>query len=365
MRFAFTVHRRKIRVEGFGLHRLITECIAKGIVLQNIRFISDIEAVMSISAEDYPRLKKLAKSKYRITVSSEEGWLPFIHGLKMRKAALLGLSLFLIIIYYQSLFVSEIRIYGYEHFTEEEVRTALSDIGFEVGSRKLSTKDEANEVKLHLFRELPGISWVGITYKGTLAEVTIVEGEENPKKETVDAPCDIVADREGYIVEVIPREGIRAVEDGEYVVPGDVIISGAVPYKSTNYAKGDQGELTRYVHASGTVKVHIPYYVEFSILPNVVDSLSGNDIVSAAVYDGESEYDFVKRVSDRKIRQFMKENVGSKAQITNKDLNFNVKENIIEVRVLIETLQEIGIEREIEIQTEINQETFDGSEQSI
>jgi len=148
-------------------------------------------------------------------------------------------------------------------------------------------------------------------------------------------------------------------------VPGDVIISGAVPYKSTNYAKGDQGELTRYVHASGTLKVHIPYYVEFSILPNVVDSLSGNDIVSAAVYDGESEYDFVKRVSDRKIRQFMKENVGSKAQITNKDLNFNVKENIIEVRVLIETLQEIGIEREIEIQTEINQETFDGSEQSI
>lgn len=59
MRFAFTVHRRRIRAEGFGLHRLINECIAKGIVLQNIKFVSDIEAVMSVSDEDYKRLKNL------------------------------------------------------------------------------------------------------------------------------------------------------------------------------------------------------------------------------------------------------------------------------------------------------------------
>lgn len=365
MRFAFTVHRRRIRAEGFGLHRLINECIAKGIVLQNIKFVSDIEAVMSVSDEDYKRLKKLARSRYRITVSSESGWVPFICGLKMRKATLVGLSVFFIILYYQSLFVSEIRIYGYEHFTESEVRQALSDIGFDVGSRKLRTKEEANDVKLHLFKELPGISWAGITYKGTLAEVTIVEGEENHKRETVNAPCDIVADKAGYIVEVLPREGVRAAEDGEYVAPGDVIISGAVPYKSTNYAKGDQGELTRYVHAAGTVKIHVPYYVEFSILPNVVDSLSGNDIISAAFEEGESDYDFVKRVSDKKIRQFMRENVVEKAQITNKDLNFTAKENIIEVKVLIETLQETGTEREIQIETEINQETVDGSKQSI
>ena len=53
MRFAFTVHRRKIRIEGFGINRLITDCLAKGIVLQNVKFISDIEAVMSVSAVVY------------------------------------------------------------------------------------------------------------------------------------------------------------------------------------------------------------------------------------------------------------------------------------------------------------------------
>ena len=42
-------------------------------------------------------------------------------------------------------------------------------------------------------------------------------------------------------------------------------------------------------------------------------------------------------------------------------MNFSIKENIIEVRVLIETLQEIGTEREIQI----NQEILDGSEQSV
>ena len=85
MRFAFTVHRRKIRIEGFGINRLITDCLAKGIVLQNVKFISDIEAVMSVSAEDSPKLKKLAKSKYRITVSKGEGFMPFALGLRNEK----------------------------------------------------------------------------------------------------------------------------------------------------------------------------------------------------------------------------------------------------------------------------------------
>ena len=71
--------------------------------------------------------------------------------------------------------------------------------------------------------------------------------------------------------------------------------------------------------------------------------------MSATIYDGESDYDFVKRVSDKRIRQFMRENDLDKAQITNKDLNFSIKE------------KEIGTEREIQI----NQEILDGSEQSV
>ncbi len=370
MRFAFTVHRKKIKIEGFGLHRLITDCIAKGIVLQDIRFLSDLEAVMTISAEDYPRFKKLARSKYRIVISAEKGFIPFLRHLKFRKATLVGLSMFFIILYYQSLFVSEIRVYGYEHFTEQEVRDALSAVDFREGERKLKTKEELNAVKLHLFRELEDISWVGITYKGTLAEVTIVEGQEGENRKPDETPCHIIADKSGYIVEIIPREGLRAKEDGAYVQPGDILISGIIPYTSTNYANGDQGEQYRYVHANGIVKVHIPYYFQFRIRQGVIDSLSSEDFdaegdVSAAMREDESEYDFVKRISDRKIRQFMRENVTEKAQITNKHLNFTEKENIIEVQVLIEVLEEIGDEQPIEILQEETQEILDGSKQPI
>ena len=117
-----------------------------------------------------------------------------------------------------------------------------------------------------------------------------------------------------------------------------------------------------YVHAKGQVKLRVPYYIEFRILQGIVDSRQPDDLISAVCRDGESEYDFVKRISDKELRIYIKENMDETVQITNKHLNFTVKGNIIEVGMLVETLEETGIEQKLEIK---KQEITDVSKQPI
>lgn len=346
-KYSFTEYQVRLSIEGFKIEALVSEIMKRKIAMRSLKYISDTEIHLTVSFDGYERIKRIAGRKYRITVLRENGAVPRIRSMKFRKATLLGLALFFIILYYQSLFVSEIRIYGYEGITEGEIRQALSDIDFEEGKRKLTTKDEINAVKLYLFQRLGDISWVGITYDGTLAEVEIVEGRSGEKNIKDDTPCHIIADKSGYIARVIPKNGVRNVEDGTYVEPGDIIISGIMPMTGTAYGTGAEGITERYVHAEGIVEIYVPHRFEFIITPGLVDSINNKNAESAVFRQGENEYDFVKRVSDRRLRKYIAENGLETARITNKGLNFEVKENIIEVNVFFETLEKIGIKQEI------------------
>ena len=360
MRFAFTIHRKTVSAEGFHLNRLITECIRSGIALQDVSFQNETEVHLTVSEADYTRLLKKAKHQYRITVLSERGCIPILRALRLRRTTLIGLSVFLIILYYQSLFVREIQITGYEHYTEAEVREALELAGLREGVRKPETKAEADEIRLMVYQMLPATSFVGLTCHGTLAEVVIVESgnEAAPMPET--APCDIVSDKSGYVAEILPTEGLRAKEDGEFVLPGDVLITGTIPYTSTDYRQGDPGELYRYVHAAGSVLLRVPHFLCFTIREGITDSVSSGSFISANRRSDETVSDFVERISDREIREFLKENLTPRTQILNKHLNFYEKENIIDVKVLLETLEEAGEERGMQ-ETEEIQEIMNGN----
>ncbi len=107
-----------------------------------------------------------------------------------------------------------------------------------------------------------------------MAEVTIAEGTINLEKVDKSKPCDIIADKEGYIYKVTPIEGIRAADTGAYVSKGAVIISGKVPINSTAYGQPESELTERYVHAEGTVLAKIPY--RFVYNQNAFDIIKKN-----------------------------------------------------------------------------------------
>lgn len=200
--------------------------------------------------------------------------------------------------------------------------------------------------------------------------------------------------KEGYVERTIAREGTVAVEPGTYVKPGDILISGIVPVKSTAYGTSAAEMTERYVHASGEVYAKVPYRLFcYQEKYNYIKSPTGNHILGIRFELGDLKLNTAKEsykysnstytekeilklirpipltlglvkieeveVSKKKkskdelqktnmlARKMITEKVPQNAQILNKSLKFSPGENIIGVNIMLETLEEIGEKKEI------------------
>jgi similar to stage IV sporulation protein len=266
---------------------------------------------------------------------------------------------------------------------------------------------DLKKVKLHIYQDLDNITWIGVKYIGNLAEVTIVEGIQTPKPVDKSRPCHIVADKEGYIDRTIAREGVVAAQPGTFVKPGDVLISGIVPLKSTAYGTPTVNITERYVHSTGEVYAKVPYrlfyyqekykylkeptgdrtygirleigdlkintakifytydnsvYSEKNLLHTIRPipiTLGIVEINEVDVTREERSQEEITKEANRLVRQAIKEKVPENSQILNNSLKFSTGENIIGVAVMLETLEKIGREKEIVIGNPTDRRTED------
>lgn len=379
-----------VHVQGFELQKLLSRCLAEGISLWNIRIIDDLEMTVRINADDWHRFQKLLGNKYKVTILSEKGFKPLLSRFLSKKRTLLGIIIFVLLLYYQSCFVSEIRIYGYQRLTESEIRQHLSNAGLYEGCSK---RVDLDQVEIQMFRQLEDISWIGITYKGNLAEVTVVEGTEPINKVNLDQPCHIVAAKEGYINKIIAREGNESVTKGDFVHPGDILISGVLPIEDKTYSQDPEVPNERYTHAKGEVYAKIVYrFTYYQEKEDIKKKKTGKMIpglsltignfkfntadlfrpYNSAIYHEhlllnlvqpfpiqigvnrqwevklqkeKREQKSIEEQGKRQAREAIRENIPDSAQILNKSLKFYREENIIKVIIMIEALEEIGKEQ--------------------
>lgn len=387
---SFLKHYKKVTVEGNNPERLINLCISRKLNLKNIKYVSDYKVNFYVAFKEYEILLGIAGGRYRVTLMDEYGCLFRIKCLMKRKVLLTGILIFLCVLTYQSFFVAEIEVLGYESISEQMLRQSMKEAGFYEGCRK---NIQLEKVKLNLYEDFNNIAWIGIKYKGNLAQVTIVETDYIYEKEKISdvSPCNIVAAVDGYINSVDPEEGIRTVEDGAFVKAGDVIISGIIPLEKTTYEEVDDKENISYVHAAGTVEAKVPvrlnYYIESC---ESVKDKTGRKMLLVAINDRtlleelcpyemstkkpitllnwikplkfkfqlnlveevevtqrEISEKEIKNLAVNEIHKFAEEKLPDNAQILNKSLNFTWEKNIIYIGVTLETLQKIGIEEEI------------------
>ena len=219
-RGSFLEYYKEIKIEGFEQQKLLTQCIKSGIVLRDIHIQNDIEMTIKIMDWDYSKFQKLVKNRYQVTILRENGYKPIFKRIVSKRSTIVGLILFILLMYYQSSFVSEIRVFGYKSFNESAIRESLREAGFFEGCSK---SVDVNKVKLYIYKDLNNIAWVGVKYIGNMAEVIIVEGAITPKPVDITKPCHIVATKEGYVEKVIAKEGKIALGKGAYANVGDVL----------------------------------------------------------------------------------------------------------------------------------------------
>lgn len=239
-----------IRVEGLSLERFINLTVSKGIYMWDIDRHSYTALTACINISGFKNLKKIVRtSRCRVRILEKRG-LPFILvRFKKRRMLVVGLSVFLIIIYGLSSFIWSIEIEGAVRISEEKLLQNLAKHGIRHGAykRNLDTSSIANKVVI----DMPELWWVSIQLKGTKALVRVVETQNPPPMIDRSIPCNIVAAKDGIIHEMLVLEGEPVVKVGDTVRKGQLLVSGVIEDQETYDV--------RYVHAMAEINARTWY----------------------------------------------------------------------------------------------------------
>jgi similar to stage IV sporulation protein len=151
--------------------------------------------------------------------------------------------------------VWDVRVVGNENVSDYRLIDALSASGFGVGDRW--NRIDKNKVEVSLLSEFEEISWISINRRGTVAYVEVIESKK-PKQQAKwdDGYCNIVADGDGVIEEIVVEQGMAVVSVGDVVRKGDVLISGVIENDSGVYFCAAKGSVKAQLGT--TISAYVP-----------------------------------------------------------------------------------------------------------
>lgn len=376
-----------IKIEGYYIERFINICTTKQILLWNLKREDSITLHASVEVSNFKELRQICKkTKCKMKIEGKKG-LPFtIKKYKKRKVFILFLILIIVSIITLSRFIWNIEVTGNETINTEEILALVEQEGLAIGKLKggINTKEIINKIRL----ERDDVAWVGITIKGTNAVIEIVEADKKPDIVDEEEYCNIVSDKDAIITKVSAQNGTPLVKEGDVVTKGDVIIEGKMEGKYTD---------PQYVHAQGEIQAKVWYTSTQKVaLKEVQKQETGNQETKYSVkinnfqinlqksvpkfekYDTIETYKKLKLFSDfylpieiventykeyeevvvihsveeakqigiDRAAEELKEEIEGK-EIVNKQVNVKAEADSIEVEVIYEVEESIGVEEKI------------------
>lgn len=206
-------------IDGF-----VNDCYEQRINVQSLKR-DDTVLYGRCSAKNYKLLRNIAhKNAGVIQITKKHGIVFPLLKLKNRLGLFAGVLLFIVIINFLGGFVWNIQITGNSKISSEDISSLLGSNGFSVGSYwKSIDKDVLENLILASFDDC---AWVHINQIGSLARVEIKEAVAKPKIVKGKGYANIKAKKDGIIVQTIVYTGWRAVNSGDSVTKGDLLISG-------------------------------------------------------------------------------------------------------------------------------------------
>jgi len=379
-----------IKVEGFFIERFINMCISKKILLMDIKREKSTIMYANVGLADYKKLRQIAKkTKSKMKIQGKKG-LPFTAH-KYRKRKIFAFLFFIVImgIIISSNYIWNIEITGNTNISKEEIIRSLEESGLSIGISKNDMDTNAVINKIRLNRN--DIAWIGITVKGTNAIVKIKETEKAPNIIDENKYCNIVADKTGIITKINVQNGTAAVQPGDIVEPGDILVNGYIEGQYTGI---------RYVHSAANVEAKVWYtkkikeplsqqievetgnienkysikvekkqinlfktlskfekydtinekkkimlFSNFYLPIEIIKTTNKEYILQEITY---TEEELIKILTERLEKELLQE-IPEDNNIVNSNINTYSSEGNIEVELTYEVLENIGIEQEINI----------------
>lgn len=144
-------------------------------------------------------------------------------------------------VYFSSVVVT-IDVEGNSRVSTDTVLSALEELDVTYGSRISDINFTYCENELRLMVE--GVSWAGIRRTGNRIVIEITEIVEKPEMTIERVPCNVVSQRQAQIISTSVYDGQLMRIVGDYVMPGDLLISGVI--------EDSKGHVTKH-HAMGRI----------------------------------------------------------------------------------------------------------------
>lgn len=213
-----------------------------GVNVKDLKKVDITTMIMDVSLKDYFTVCDVCKrTKTKIKIIDRKGVSFFIIKTRKRKTLIGGIFIFGVVIYLLSTFIWFIDINTEKSMTPFELRTQLKGMGVKPGINK---KDiDVYKIEEELLKKNDDIMWVRTRIEGSKLVIKIAERQQPPKIEEDENPCNLIAKKDGEVVRLYSSAGTAAVECGDIVKKGDILI------------KGEQGkeESVYPVHAEGSV----------------------------------------------------------------------------------------------------------------
>lgn len=385
-------------VNGRTLERFINLATRRGIYFWDIRRLDQDRILIKTRLSGVKPLRHVARDTgSRFKIERRFG-LPFFLGrARRRKTLALGVVFFLTALYALSSFVWFIEVEGNVKIGEREIIAAAREAGFYRGAPKWRFEVFAVEEKIK--ERLPAVAWVGLEIRGTRALITVAEKKFLPPDH--DGPSDILAAKAGLVRDVLVLSGQAVVREGDTVFPGQLLISGEIwPPEALDPQGAILNVEPRLTRARGIVNARVWYeaYGESALVEHaqkptgreerrVAVRLFGRRLVilgpseapfssfqtSETVWTGPGwrNYSLPVEVSTTVFREtkphsvrisreealrsateqargILKEQVPAEAEVLHRRVSLvdtPIAEELIRVRIIVETLEDIGVER--------------------
>lgn len=269
-----------ILVEGPQPELFFQACIEEGIVIWNIKKVTDQTCEGNIKNKDIKVIKKVRrKTKYKIKFINKKGY-PFLYKqLIKRKEIILSILLSFMLILFLANTLWKVTITGVSKEMEEKINEQLMNYGVHAGSL-IFLLDSPNTIQQKLTNDLPELLWVGVHKKGT---TFYLEGVEKTivKKEEIIEPRHLVATKKGVIKSIFVSEGFPMVSVNDFVEAGDILVSGIIHNENVSSEQDDEesGRLTKKVAAQARITAQTWYNISISIpLKIKQELLTGNQV---------------------------------------------------------------------------------------
>lgn len=238
-----------VTVSGAFPEGLLNECAAAGVEIISAVPVDDFTLSLTVPYRRLKLLRRLAeRSMCTLSGEQEAGALSTGKRLRRRTVPIMLLLALVLLLFWSRAYIWEIEVTGNETVPTGEILDVLEQCGVGIGS--FWPAFTSDNIRSEALVKLPDLAWLTVNVYGSRAQVIVRERIEKPEMIDNDEPVDILAKKDGFIINVQALGGEALVKAGQAVTEGQTLISGAV---------GSAYSGIRTVHAYGDVTARTYY----------------------------------------------------------------------------------------------------------